>query len=145
MNAKEYLEQYRLIKQEIVKLNEQINTIYTEVASYHPIQLDDSGASHLNFREDKTSEKVAEIVDLTVELDERLKVLYAKEIEIKKKVLQLDDAQEREVLFLRYLTPHPKRLYAPLGWNEICSRMKYSRQGILRLHQRALKHFTEIF
>lgn len=144
MNAKEYLEQYRKVKQEIVWLNEQIEAIRTEVSSYHPIQLDDSGASHLNFREDKTAEKVAEIVDLTSEMSERLKVLYQKEIEIKKKVLELDNPQEREVLNLRYLTPHPKRIYAPIGWNEICSRMNFSRQGILRLHNRALKHFQEI-
>lgn len=145
MTAKEYLEQYRRIKQEIVWLNDQINTIRAEVSSYHPIQLDDSGASHLNYREDKTAEKVAEIVDLTAEMSERLKILYAKEIEIKKKVLELDNAQEREVLNLRYLTPHPKRIYAPLGWNEICSRMNFSRQGILRLHDRALKHFSKLF
>lgn len=145
MNAKEYLEQARQIRQEIVLLNEQIQTIYSEVTSYHSIQLDDSGASHLNYREDKTAEKVAEILDLTDEMNDRLKVLYAKEIEIRKRVLDLKDPQEREVLNLRYLTPHPKKTFAPLGWCEIGSRMNYTKQGVIKLHARALKHFSESF
>jgi hypothetical protein len=144
MTAKEYLEQARKIRQEIVLLNEQIQTMFSEVASYHPIQLDDSGASHLNYREDKTAEKVAEILDLTDDMNDRLKELYSKEIEIRHKVLELKEPQEREVLILRYLTPHPKKSFAPLGWCEIGSRMNYTKQGVIKLHARALKHFAEI-
>lgn len=144
MNAKEYLEQYRRIKQEIVWRTEQIEKIRTDVSSYHPIQLDDSGASHLNYREDKTLEKVTKIIGLTNELEQRICDLHEKESEIRNTVLQLKDVQEREVLMLRYLTPHPRRAYAPLGWKEISSRMKYTKQGILKLHSRALKHLTDI-
>lgn len=85
MTAKEYLEQVRSYRQEIIQLSEQIETIRTDVSSYHPLQFDDTGASHLNYRTDKLSEKMAAVVDLCIELEDRRADLILKEAEIRKR------------------------------------------------------------
>lgn len=144
MTAKEYLEQVRSYRQEIIQLSEQIETIRTDVSSYHPLQLDDTGASHLNYRTDKLSEKMAAVVDLCIELEDRRADLILKEAEIRKKVSDLSDPGERELLTLRYLTINPRRVYAPIGWKEIARKMSYSVEGVKKIHKRSLLHFSEI-
>ena len=139
MNAKEYLEQYRLIRLRLLQLNDRILTIETEVASYHPIQLDDSGASHLNYREDKILKAMTKIETL----EERKAKLLLKADEIKENIGNVDDALECSVLWLRYIEPHPKRPLSPLGWRTIGSRIGYSQEGTKHIHERALKHFAE--
>jgi DNA-directed RNA polymerase specialized sigma subunit len=144
MTAKEYLEQVRQIRQEIIRLGEQIETIRTDVGSYHPIQLDDTGASHLNYRTDKLSEKMAAVVDLCSELEDKKADLILQEAFIRKLVSMLSDPREREVLTLRYLTIHPRKPFAPIGWKQIGFRMGYSAEGARHLHDRALKSFSQI-
>ncbi len=144
MTAKEYLEQTRRIRLEIIHLNEQIETIRTDVGSYHPIQIDDTGASHLNYRTDKLSEKMAQVVDLCTELEEKKAGLILKEAEIRRNVSRITDPKEKEVLVLRYLTIHPRRPFAPIGWKTIGYRMGYSAEGARYLHDKALRDFTKI-
>ena len=111
---------------------------------YHPVQLDDSGASKSNYREDKMSTCMAEVADLYTELREKNAKLILKKQEIRENVSQLVNPNEREVLDLRYLTKHPKRDYAPIGWKEISKRMNYSVQNVQKIHVSALKHMQEI-
>lgn len=143
MNAKRYLEGYRQIKQEITWINNQIEKIKSEL-DYHPIQLDNSGASHLNYREDKMASKMAEVVDLYKELEQRRLDLTLREGKIYKMVRQIDDVKERKVLVLRYLTEHPRKKFAPLSWREIGFRMGYTAEGVRHIHDRALKNFSAI-
>lgn len=143
MTAKEYLEQYRKGKMQMIWIARQIEKIETELG-YHPIQLDDSGASHLNYREDKFAEKMAEVGDLYNDLNLAKEKLILTEGEIWKKVGQIEDIREQKVLMLRYLTIHPKRPYAPIGWRDIGFRMGYSAEGARHLHDRALKNFSKI-
>lgn len=144
MTAKEYLEQTRRIRLEIGRLNDQIETIRTDVGSYHPIQIDDTGASHLNYRTDKLSEKMAQVVDLCAELEEKKAGLILKEAEIRRKVSQMTDPKEIEVLTLRYLTIYPRKPFAPIGWKSIGYRMGYSAEGARYIHDKALKSFAKI-
>lgn len=143
MTAKEYLLQYREIQEEIVCIIQQIAEIES-LLDYHPVQLDDSGASKSNFREDKMSSCMAEVADLYAELREKNAKLILKKQEIRERVNQLTNPNEREVLDLRYLTKHPKRDYAPIGWKEISKRMNYSIQNVQKIHVTALKHMEEI-
>lgn len=138
MNAKEYLEQYRSIRLKIVQLNDRILSIETEVASYHPRQLDDSGASHLNYREDKIIKAMTRIEAL----EEKKEKLLLKADEIKENIGKVEDPLESMVLWLRYIEPHPTKAYAPLGWREIGKKINYSQEGAKKIHLRALKHFT---
>ena len=139
MNAKEYLEQYRSIRLKIVQLNDRILSIETEVASYHPRQLDDSGASHLNYREDKIIKAMTRIESL----EEKKEKLLLKADEIKENIGKVEDPLESMVLWLRYVEPHPSKAYAPLGWREIGKKINYSQEGAKKIHLRALKHLSE--
>lgn len=140
MNAKDYLERYRTIRLRMVQLNDRILSIRTEVGSYHPIQLDDSGASHLNYREDKIIKAMMKIEAL----EEKKEKLLTKADEIKENISLIDDPLESMVLWLRYIEPHPKRPLSPLGWRTIGMRIGYSQEGAKHIHERALKHFAEI-
>ena len=140
MTTKEYLEQYRAIRLKLVQLNERIMTIRTEVGSYHPVQLDDSGASHLNTREDKVLKAMIRIEAL----EEKKAGLVLKADEIRENIGKVSDPLESTVLWLRYIEPHPKKAYAPLGWRAIGNRIGYSPEGSVHIHDRALRHFAEL-
>lgn len=143
MNAKEFLEGSRKIRQEIIWINRQIEEIETSLG-YHPIQLDDSGASKSNYRSDQMSEALSKVADLYTDLQGKKAELIIKDEEIHKKVDQLDDIREREVLRLRYLERHPRRIIAPLGWRQIGFRMGYTAEGVRKIHAKAIKNLTEI-
>lgn len=143
MNAKEFLEGSRKIRQEIIWINRQIEEIETSLG-YHPIQLDDSGASKSNYRSDQMSEALSKVADLYTDLQEKKAELIIKDEEIHKKVDQLDDIREREVLRLRYLERHPRKIIAPLGWRQIGFRMGYTAEGVRKIHSKAIKNLTEI-
>lgn len=143
MNAKEFLEGSRKIRQEIIWINRQIEEIETSLG-YHPIQLDDSGASKSNYRSDQMSEALSKVADLYTDLQGKKAELIIKDEEIHEKVDQLDDIREREVLRLRYLERHPRRIIAPLGWRQIGFRMGYTAEGVRKIHSKAIKNLTEI-
>ena len=126
MNAKEYLEQYRAIRLKLVQLNDRILSIETE-------------ASHLNYREDK----IIKAMERMESLEEKKRALVLRADEIKENVGKVDDPLESMVLWLRYIEPHPKKPYAPLGWREIGKRINYSQEGAKKIHLRALKHLSE--
>lgn len=143
MNTKEYLEQSRRIRQEIVWINRQIEEIETSLG-YHPIQLDDSGASKSNYREDKMCESLAKVADLYSDLQKKKADLIIKDEEIHRQIDKLEDIREREVLRLRYLERHPRRTIAPLGWRQIGFRMGYTAEGVRKIHSKAIKDLSEI-
>ena len=143
MSAKEFLEGSRRIRQEIVWINRQIEEIETSLG-YHPIQLDDSGASKSNYREDKMCESLAKVADLYSDLQREKADLIIKDEEIHKEISKLEDIREREVLRLRYLERHPKRITAPLGWRAIGFRLGYTAEGVRKIHSKAIKNLSEI-
>ena len=143
MNAKEFLEGSRRIRQDIIWINRQIEEIETSLG-YHPIQLDDSGASKSNYREDKTSEALAKVADLYADLQRNKADLITKDEEIYRTVDKLDDIREREVLRLRYLERHPRRLIAPLGWRAIGFRLGYTAEGARYIHDKAIRKLNTI-
>ena len=143
VNAKEYLEQSRRIRQEIVWINRQIEEIETSLG-YHPIQLDDSGASKSNYREDKMSESLAKVADLYADLQKKKADLIIKDEEIHRQIDKLEDIREREVLRLRYLERHPRRTIAPLGWRAIGFRLGYTAEGARYIHDKAIKKLDKI-
>ena len=143
MNAKEYLEGSRKIRQEIIWINRQIEEIETSLG-YHPLQLDDTGGSKSNYQEDKMSEALAKVADLYADLQAKKAELIIKDEEIHKEVDKLDDIREREVLRLRYLERHPRRLIAPLGWRAIGFRLGYTAEGARYIHDKAIKKLDKI-
>jgi hypothetical protein len=89
-------------------------------------------------------DKIAKVMELERDLEERKAVLILREAEIRRMVSQIEDPREKEVLTLRYLTIHPRRPLNPIGWEQIGFRMGYSPEGARHIHDRALRDFDEI-
>ena len=142
MTAKEYLEQSRVIRLEILWINRQIEEIETSLGP-HPIQLDDSGASKSNYHEDDMSERLSKVGDLYTELTDRKAKLILKNEEIHNAIATSGlKTSYQNVLNLRYLTINPRRPISPLGWKSIGFRMGISAEAARKMHIRALKEFS---
>ena len=144
MTAKQYLLQSVKIRERMAFIRERIEKINADLG-YHPVQLDDSGASHLNYREDKMSEKMAELVDLDTEYKEELVRLEKKNEEIRNRVELIENPEYRAVLTARYLTEnrrHPCRLNA---WVTVAFSLGLtSEEAAKQKHKRAINIFEKI-
>ena len=90
------------------------------------------------------SESLAKVADLYSDLQRKKADLIIKDEEIHAEINKLEDIREREVLRLRYLERHPRRLIAPLGWRAIGFRLGYTAEGVRKIHAKALKNLSEI-
>ena len=90
------------------------------------------------------SESLAKVADLYADLQRKKADLITKDEEIYRTVDKLEDIREREVLRLRYLERHPRRLIAPLGWRAIGFRLGYTAEGVRKIHAKAIKNLNEI-
>ena len=144
MTAKQYLLQSIKIRERMAFIRERIEKIESDLG-YHPIQLDDSGASHLNYREDKMSEKMAELADLDTEYKAELVNLEKKNEEIRATVEKIENPEYRAVLTARYLTEnkrYPCRLNA---WVSIAFSLGLtSEEAVKQKHKRAVKILEKI-
>lgn len=84
--------------------------------------------------------KSSDLSDFMVLLDEEIEKLKNERLEkvkrysdISKKIKDMENDNEKEVLTLRYING--------LKWEEICLRMQYSWQHIHRIHAKALENF----
>ncbi len=139
MTTREYLMQSVKIRQTLSYLQDRAEKLKTDL-EYHPVQLDDSGASHLNYREDKFSEKMAEIADIETEWMERRAELEQKNNEIKAFIDRLDNAEYIAVLTQRYITEN-KRYPARLNsWVAIAFKLGMtSEEAVKQKHKRAIR------
>lgn len=139
MTIREYLLQSVKIRQTLSYLQDRAEKLKTDL-EYHPVQLDDSGASHLNYREDKFSEKMAEIADIETEWMERRAELEQKNNEIKAFIDRLDNAEYIAVLTQRYITEN-KRYPARLNsWVAIAFKLGMtSEEAVKQKHKRAIR------
>ena len=55
------------------------------------------------------------------------------EVEIYKRIDRMQDQTEREILRYRYIDG--------LNWEQISTRLNYSKRNVTRIHGRALRHF----
>ena len=139
MTIREYLMQSVKIRQNLSYLQDRAEKLKTDL-EYHPVQLDDSGASHLNYREDKFSEKMAEIADIETEWIERRAELEQKNNEIKAFIDRLDNAEYIAVLTQRYIAEN-KRYPARLNsWVAIAFKLGMtSEEAVKQKHKRAIR------
>lgn len=139
MTTREYLMQSVKIRQTLSYLQDRAEKLRTDL-EYHPVQLDDSGASHLNYREDKFSEKMAEIADIETEWMERRAELEQKNNEIKAFIDRLDNSEYIAVLTQRYITEN-KRYPARLNsWVAIAFKLGMtSEEAVKQKHKRAIR------
>ena len=145
MTARAFLLQSVQIREKLKYLNDRIEKIRAELG-YHPIQLDDSGASHLNFREDKLLEKVSELVELEEKYKAEVLRLEKKNAEIRAKIELLDNVEYRAILTARYLTENKKNPCRLNPWVAVAFTLGMtSEEAVKQKHKRALRIFEKNF
>ena len=144
MNAKTYLLQAVKIRERMAFLRERIEKLEGDLG-YHPMQLDDSGASHLNYREDKFCQKMAEVADLETEYKEELVKLEKKTTEIRSRIELLENPEYRAVLTARYLTENKRNPYRLNAWVVVAFSLGMtSEEAVKQKHKRAIRTFEKI-
>ena len=144
MNARDYLMQSLRIRESLHYINERIEKLKTDL-EYHPKELDDSGASHLNYREDKFAEKMGEIADLQTEWEQKRIDLERKNAEIRETVESLPNAEYVAVLTARYLTENKRTPCRLNSWVAVAFKLGMtSEEAVKQKHKRALRALQKI-
>lgn len=144
MNAKQYLLQSVKIRESLFYIRERIEKLESDL-SYHPLQLDDTGASHLNVREDKLSEKLAEVADLESEWQEKRIELERKNNEIREKVEKVNNPEYIAVLSARYLTENKRCPFRLNSWVAVAFSLGMtSEEAVKQKHKRAMRSLEKI-
>lgn len=144
MNARDYLMQSLRIRESLHYINERIEKLKTDL-EYHPKELDDSGASHLNYREDKFADKMAEIADLETEWEQKRIDLEKKNAEIRETVESLPNAEYVAVLTARYLTENKRTPCRLNSWVAVAFKLGMtSEEAVKQKHKRALRALQKI-
>ena len=143
MNAKDYLLQSVRIREKIYYYRERIEKLETDLG-YHPLQLDDSGASKASVT-DKVGDKLAEIADLESEMLKKRAELEKKNEEIRTTVESLSNPEYVAVLSARYLTEN-KRCPCRLNtWVAVAFKLGMtSEEAVKQKHKRALRALEKI-
>lgn len=138
MNAKDYLLQSVRIREKIFYYRERIEKLETDLG-YHPLQLDDSGASKASVT-DKVGDKLAEIADLESEMLSKQVELEKKNEELRAFIETLDNPTYRAVLSYRYIHENhrfPTRLNS---WVTVAFKVGLNNEDTARIsHNRALR------
>lgn len=91
--------------------------------------------------EEKFSKMCAKIVDYEEELGRSIAMLYGRKVYAEQMIKKLDDAKEREVLRLYYLTTENGQ---NLTWNQVAIRMNYFERHVKRIHGNALVNLAAL-
>ena len=144
MTAKEYLEQAVTIRRRIYRIKQRCNEL-TAKLGYHPLQLDDSGASKVTVT-DKVGYTLAELADWSKEYENEVFELKKKLDEISNLVERIDNVKYSEVLNWRYLVENKENPCKKINWITIAYKMKLPNENAAwAMHRRALKEFEKIF
>ena len=131
MTAKEYLLRYQAVKREIEDLDYRMAQLRLKYAAPSAIGYSDMPKAHNT--EHDLSEYVAKMDELTDYMISKYTRLRGIEVDIYKRVDQMQDQTERDILRTRYIDG--------LTWDQIALKLGYSRRNVTRIHGRALLHF----
>lgn len=138
MGAKEFLLQSVRIREKLFYYKERIEKLETDLG-YHPLQLDDSGASKASVT-DKVGDKLAEIADLEKEMVEKRIELEKKNEEIRSLIETLDNPTYRAVLSYRYIHENPRFPTRLNSWVTVAFKVGLANEDTARIsHNRALR------
>ena len=144
MNAKTYLMQSLRIREKLRYIRERIMKLEADLG-YHPIQLDDSGASKGTVT-DKTTEKLAEIVDLEAEWERKRFELEKKNNEIRATIESLSNPEYVAVLTERYITENKKYPCRLNPWVAVAFKLGMtSEEAVKQKHKRAIRELEKNF
>lgn len=127
---KEYLRKYRGHVRRISRIEAELAELRTMKLS---ISVNNDGMPHGSGRSDMSG-YAAELDRLERNLIQEQYRRKAAYIETSNQIKKLEDENERDVLFYRYIRG--------LNWWEIAEKMGYSERQIYRYHGQALAHFS---
>ena len=143
MTVKHYLLQPLIIRERMSFLRERIEKIETDLG-YHPLQLDDSGASKASIT-DKVGDKLAELADLETKYKGELVFLEKKNEEIRRTIERLQNPEYKAVLTARYITENKKCPYRLNTWVAIAFTLGMtSEEAVKQKHKRAVRDLEKI-
>lgn len=144
MRAKEFLIQSLRIRESLRYIGERIEKLKNDLEC-RPMQLDDSGASRTNCRQDKLAEKMAEIADLQTEWEQKRLDLEKKNDEIRGKVEEIKNPEYIAVLTARYLTENKRNPCRLNSWVAVAFKLGMtSEEAVKQKHKRAMRELEKI-
>ena len=134
MTAKRYINQIRLIDQDIQSRIEEKHSLYATLIVSPSITHDVVTSS----KTDAYDERYMKIIEAGEEIDKRIDVLVDKKIEASRKIARLDTLDGTSAVILR------ERYINLKTWEEISEGMNYSLRNVMNLHSKALFEFEEV-
>lgn len=133
MKAKEYLMQYRLLKDHLQDIENEIVELNEEAESIR-IKLDDLPRG--TDISDRTAKLAVAITDLTIKAIKSRDLVLRKKSEIVSTLRELKDSNQYRVLYKRYV--EGKR------WEQIAVETGYTYRNVTRIHGRGLASVQSI-
>lgn len=134
MTAKSYLNQIRIIDQDIQSRIEEKQRLYATLIGSPSITHDVVQSS----KTDAYDERYMKIIEAGEEIDKRIDKLVDKKIEASNKIDELDELDNTSAVILR------ERYINLKSWDKIAQQMSFSQRHLNRLHGEALKQFQLI-
>ena len=133
MEAKEYLESYRLIQTRINVLMTEVERLRAEAES---VSIDLDGMPRGTATDDKMSRLVAEMADLEATLTDEMSGLYVRRMRIITQLGMLKSHKHQLLLQKRYIECK--------SWEHIAVEMDITWRHCYRLHGSALAEFEQV-
>ena len=138
MTAKEYLKTYQGEKKEADAI--EVRIMELERKKKRVKEVSHTGVPGSRNRKDLSDAEVA--IEELVESYMRVITAYVtKEADILEKLELMQEAEERTVLMLKYISDKDERTGRALTWYDIAERMNVSKRTAQYIHGRALQHF----
>lgn len=138
MTAKEYLKTYQGEKKEADAIEVRIMELERKKKRVKAVS--HTGVPGSRNRKDLSDAEVA--IEELVESYMRVITAYVtKEANILEKLELMQEAEERTVLMLKYISDKDERTGRALTWYDIAERMNVSKRTAQYIHGRALQHF----
>jgi len=131
MTAKEYLMRFRQVMREIEDLDRRMAQLRLKYAAPSAINYSDMPKAHDSNHD--LSDYIAKMDEMTEYMINKYTRLRGIEVDIYKRLDRMQDQTEREILRYRYIDG--------LNWEQISTRLNYSKRNVTRIHGRALQHF----
>lgn len=142
MTAKDYLLQANDIRMQIYHIRLRCEELQAKL-DYHPLQLDDSGASKASVT-DKVGDALAELCDWDREYEGQIFELKKKLDEISGKINKMPNKRYAELLRWRYLEENKKEPSRLNSWITVAYKMGLANERVaITLHGRALEEFEK--
>lgn len=135
MNAKEYLNQLKLLDIRIKQKIEELESLKSTAASLSSVDYTKDPVQTSRSGEAPYVQTVNKMIDLSMEINREIDIFADKKHQIIGQIQGLLDADEVDLLYRRYIQY--------LTFEKIADKMNYSMRHIFTIHRSALHHFED--